>query len=194
MESLRVLVADDDEVVRAVVTEMVQSLGHQVVAQARDGREAVALAEQTPLDVALLDIYMPQLDGLQATEEITRHQALPIIIVTAYADESLIQRAAEAGAFSYLVKPITRERLVAAISTARARFSDLQDLRSEVGDLQQALEARKLIERAKGILMRDMGVNEQEAFRWLKRASSHHNERLTAIARRVVALDSRPRK
>lgn len=190
MESLRLLVADDEEVVRALLAEMSESLGHRVVAQAADGEQAIALAESCCPDLILLDIYMPKIDGLRAAQAITARKVLPIVIVTAYADDALIQRAAEAGAFGYLVKPITRERLVAAIATARARFADLQVLRSELGDLKEALEARKTIERAKGVLMRDLGVNEQEAYRWLKRASSHHNEKLSTIAQRIVALES----
>jgi response regulator NasT len=103
-----------------------------------------------------------------------------------------MEQAAEVGVFSYLLKPVTLQRLAAAISTARARFFDLQMLRSEVGDLQSALEARKLVERAKGILMRDLRVGEQEAYRWLKRTSSHHNQKLAEVARRIVALEQRP--
>lgn len=192
MHRLRILVADDEDVVRTTLTELSRSLGHEVVAVARDGEEAVTLACSTQPDLLLLDIRMPHLDGIQAARAITQERLIPIIIVTGHSDQDLMDEAAEAGVFSYLLKPITEERLAAAIATARARFADLQLLRSEVGDLKGALEARKLIERAKGILMRDLGVGEQEAFRWLKRASSHHNRKLCEIARRVVALERRP--
>lgn len=192
MESLRVLIADDEEAIRAALVQLSQALSHQVVAQARDGHEAVMLARTTDPDVILLDIRMPHMDGIEAARAITAERMVPIIIVTAHADHSLMEEAAEAGVFSYLLKPITLQRLAAAISTARARFSDLELLRAEVGDLKTALEARKLIERAKGILMRDMRVGEQEAYRWLKRTSSHHNRKLSDVARRIVALDRHP--
>ncbi len=189
METLRIVVADDEEAVRATLVELASALNHQVVGEARDGQEAVALARTTSPDLILLDIRMPHLDGLQAAHAISEERPVPIIIVTAHADQDLIEEAAEAGVFSYLLKPITQQRLAAAISTARARFADLQLLRSEVGDLKGALEARKLVERAKGILMRDLRVGEQEAYRWLKRTSSHHNQKLADIARRIVALE-----
>jgi response regulator NasT len=192
VESLRVLIADDEEPIRAVLVQLAQSLSHQVVGQARDGHEAVALARTTNPDIILLDIRMPHMDGLEAARAITGEKLVPIIIITAHADQTLMERAAEVGVFSYLLKPITLQRLAAAISTARARFADLQMLRSEVGDLQSALEARKLVERAKGILMRDLRVGEQEAYRWLKRTSSHHNQKLAEVARRIVALEQRP--
>lgn len=194
MGSLRLLIADDQLEVRRVLVEMSESLGHEVVAQACDGREAVELAESTRPDLLLLDIGMPVMDGIQAARAISERQVLPIVIITAHTDENLMEQAADAGVFSYLLKPVTRERLAAAISTARARFSDVCLLKDEVGDLREALDARKLIERAKGILMRDMGVGEQEAYRLMKRSSSHHNQKLAEIARRVVALDRAPRR
>jgi response regulator NasT len=172
---------------------MSESLGHEVVAQARDGREAVEMAEIAAPDLLLLDIAMPEMDGLDAARAILERDQIPVVIVTGHTDQQLIRRAADCGVFSYLVKPVTRERLSAAISTARARFSDMQGLRHEVGDLKHALEARKLIERAKGVLMRDLGVGEQEAYRWLKRSSSQSNRRISEIARDIVALDSRSR-
>jgi response regulator NasT len=192
VKSLRVLVADDDEAVRAALVQLSQALNHEVVGEARDGHEAVALARTTNPDVVLLDIRMPHMDGLKAAKAITDEKLLPIIIVTAHADQTLMEEAAEVGVFSYLLKPITLQRLAAAISTARARFADLQVLRAEVGDLKSALEARKLVERAKGILMRDLRVGEQEAYRWLKRTSSHHNKKLAEVARRIVALEQHP--
>ena len=192
MERLRVLVADDDDAVRSALAHLVESLGHEVVAQARDGLEAVALTQETSPTLLLLDIRMPRCDGLEAAKTILHQTPVAIVIVTAYADETLMDQAAEVGVFSYLVKPVTRERLAAAISTARARFADLQVLRQEVGTLQQALEARKLIERAKGIVMRDLGVTEQDAYRWLKRTSSLSNQPIVEVARRVVALETQP--
>jgi AmiR/NasT family two-component response regulator len=190
VNGLRVLVADDDDAVRATLVELCKSLGHEVVAEARDGREALDLIESTAPELVLLDIQMPQISGLEAAKLVAEKREVPVLIVTAFADESLMREAARSGAFSYIVKPVSRERLAAAVSTAVARFEDLQKLRGEVGDLKQSLEERKLIERAKGILMRDMGVKEQEAYSWLKRASSHHNLRIGEVARRVVTLET----
>jgi len=192
VEALRLLVAEDESSVRKALVHMSESLGHQVVAQASDGQEAVEMAEVASPDLILLDIRMPRMNGLEAAKTILEHESVPVVIVTGYTDKQLMQEAAEIGAFSYLVKPITRERLAAAISTAQARFADLRLLRDEVGDLKRSLEARKLIERAKGIVMRDMGVGEQEAYRWLKRTSSQSNVKIAEIARRIVALDTTP--
>jgi len=192
VKSLRLLVAEDEDVARATLVGLIESLGHQVAAGAQDGREAVRLARTTGPDLALLDIRMPHMDGLEAARAISEERMIPIIIVTGHTDEELMEEAAEIGVFSYLLKPVTRERLAAAISTARARFADLELLRGEVGDLTRALEARKVVERAKGIVMRDMGVGEQEAYRWLKRTSSHSNKPLAEVARRIVALEKRP--
>ena len=193
MKGLRVLVADDEDAVRLTLAELCRSLGHEVVAEARDGNQALELAETMAPDLVLLDIKMPGLTGLEVARAVTERRGVPVLIVTAHADEELMHEAARSGAFSYLLKPVNRERLAAAASTAIARFSDLQSLKGEVGDLKQSLEDRKLVERAKGILMRDMNVKEQEAYSWLKRTSSHHNLKIAEIARRVVALETNKR-
>ncbi len=189
MRGLRVLVADDDPAVRATLTELCAHIGYDVVAEACDGPEALSRAAEHHPDLLLLDIQMPGLSGLEVARAALRERDVPVLIITAHADESLMSEAARSGAFSYLLKPVSRERLAAAVSTAMARFEDLQSLKEEVGDLKQSLEERKLIERAKGILMRDMGVKEQEAYSWLKRTSSHHNTRIAEVARRVVSLE-----
>ena len=194
MQKLRLLVADDEDAVRKALVQMSEALGHQVVAQARDGKEAVEMAGLTSPDLLLLDIRMPGLNGLEAAREILDQDAVPIVIVTGHTDESFINDAAKVGVFSYLVKPVTKERLAAALATAQARFSDMEGLRSEVGDLKQSLDARKLVERAKGIIMRDLKVGEQEAYRWLKRTSSQSNQKIAEVARRIVALDARPQR
>jgi len=190
VKGLRVLVADDEDAVRATLVELCKSLGHEVVAEARDGKEALELADSASPELVLLDIQMPSMTGFEVARAVAERRAVPVLIVTAFADEDLMREAARSGAFSYLLKPVSRERLAAAVSTAVARFADLQALKGEVGDLKQSLEDRKLIERAKGILMRDMGVKEQEAFSWLKRASSHHNLKIGEVARRLVSLET----
>ncbi len=191
MGTMRILVADDEDAVRNAIVQMSESLGHRVVAQASDGREAVAMVEQAKPDLVLLDIRMPELSGLEAARSILETRPVPIVIVTGHTDQALIDDAAELGVFSYLVKPLTRERLAGAIATALARFKDVESLRGEVGDLKDSLDARKLVERAKGIIMRDMDVGEQEAYRWLQRTSSRSNQKLAAVARRIVALEAR---
>lgn len=187
---MRILVADDHDEVRATLVRMSQDMGHEVVGEARDGEEAVALARETAPELLLLDIRMPKMDGMEVARALIGDQPIAIVIVTAYADDALIEEAAEVGVFSYVVKPVTRPRLAAAVSTARARFADLQVLKEEVGGLKEALEARKLVERAKGIIMRDLEVGEQEAYRWLKKTSSHSNHKLADVARRIVSLET----
>ena len=194
MQKLRLLVADDEDAVRKALVQMSEALGHQVVAQAKDGKEAVEMAGLTSPDLLLLDIRMPGLNGLEAAKAILEQEAVPIVIVTGHTEGSLINDAAQVGVFSYLVKPITKERLAAALATAQARFGDMESLRGEVGDLKKSLDARKLVERAKGIIMRDMKVGEQEAYRWLKRTSSQSNQKIAEVARRILALDAQPRR
>jgi len=191
VERLRLLIADDEEVVRRTLVEMCESLGHQVIAQAGNGQEAVEMASLSDPDLVLLDIKMPVMGGLEAARTILEHSSVPIVIVTGHTDSGLISDAARVGVFSYLVKPITAERLLAAIATAQARFGDLQGLRGEVGDLKRSLDDRKLVERAKGVIMRDMKVGEQEAYRWLKRTSSQSNRKIADVARSIVALECR---
>lgn len=190
MGPLRLLVAEDEDAVRNAIVQMSESLGHKVVAQACDGREAVDIVPRAKPDLVLLDIRMPKLNGLEAAKLILASRPLPIVIVTGHTEQSLIEDAAELGVFSYLVKPLTCERLAAAIATALARFRDLESLRGEVGELKDSLDARKLIERAKGIVMRDMKVGEQEAYRWLQRTSTRSNQKLAEVARRIVALEA----
>ena len=177
---------------RKTLVEICESLGHQVAAQASNGQEAVEMASLTNPDLVLLDIRMPVLGGIEAAKAMLEREAVPIVIVTGHTDRELIGDAVQAGVFSYCVKPITAERLLAAIATAQARFRDLQGLRGEVGDLKRSLDDRKLVERAKGIVMRDMKVGEQEAYRWLKRTSSQSNRKMADVARSIVALDTRP--
>jgi response regulator NasT len=192
MKRMRVLIADDEEAVRSVIAAMCQSLGHIVVGVARDGTEALALLEETRPDLALLDIKMPEPNGIEVARVISQRQNIPVLIVTAFADDNLMRQAAESGVFSYLLKPLTRDRLAEAISTVSASFTKIQKMQEEIDDLKQSLEERKLIERAKGILMRDMKVGEQEAFSWLKRTSSHSNTKLVDVARRLIALETNP--
>ncbi len=182
----RILIADDEAIRLITLRTQLATLGMEVVGEATTGREAVALARETAPDLVILDIKMPEMDGIEAAREISRARAVPIILLTAYSDQVLVERAAAAGVFAYLVKPVGEEDLLPAILTARTRFAEFQELRKEVATLSEALEARKVIERAKGILMDRLRISEAEAFRRMQIQSQRENKRLVEIARAII--------
>ena len=184
---MRILVAEDETIIRLDLTDLLERAGFEVVAEARDGEEAVALARSARPDLALLDVKMPRLDGIEAARRILDERPIPIVMLTAYGQQELVARAAEAGVFGYLVKPFREQDLLPAIHTARARHAELQALREEAESLQEALAARKVIERAKGLLMEKEGLTEDEAFSRLRRASQASQRPLKVIAEAVVA-------
>ncbi|HET9937395.1 MAG TPA: response regulator, partial [Gaiella sp.] len=163
-ESLRILIAEDETIIRLDLRELLEGAGFDVVAEARDGEEAVELARSQTPELALLDVKMPKLDGIDAARRILEERPIPIVMVTAYGEQELVERAVEAGVFGYLVKPFKEADLLPAISTARARHDELTALREEAQSLAEALAARKAIERAKWLLMEREGLTEQEAF------------------------------
>src|SRR5919202_5978320 len=167
---------------------MLSRAGLDVVAEARDGVEAVELASRERPDLALLDVKMPRLDGIEAARRIRDERAIPIVMLTAYGQQELVSRAAEAGVFGYLVKPFREQDLLPAIATARARHEELAALREEAESLAEALAARKIIERAKGLLMAKEGLSEQDAFARLRKASQASGRPLKVIADAVVAI------
>lgn len=185
-EPLRVLIAEDDTVIAMDLREALESLGHQVIGEASTGVEALRLARELKPDLLLLDIKMPELDGIEVAARILAEYPLAVIMLTAYTDEVLIQRAEKAGALAYLVKPIQEEALKPAIRVAMARFKELQTLRAEVSNLKEALEARKLIERAKGILMEKLGISEAEAMKRLQTQSRNHRKKLVEVAKAIL--------
>ncbi len=166
---------------------MLERAGFEVVAEARDGVEAVALARSQAPDLALLDVRMPGMDGIEAARVMLDERPLPVVIITAYSQRDVIDRAVEAGVFGYLVKPFRESDLLPAIEAARARHAELQALREEAGSLRDALEARKLIERAKGLLMEKDGLSEGEAFARLRGASQQTGRPLREVAQAVCA-------
>ena len=184
---MRVLVAEDETLIRLDLTGMLQSAGFDVCAEARDGVEAVELARSELPDLAVLDVKMPRLDGIESARRILDERPIPIVIVSAYTETSLVERAAEAGVFGYLSKPFREEDLLPAIATARARFGQLAAVRDQVETLAEALAARKVIERAKGILMAKDGLTEDAAFSRLRKASQTSGRPLRVIAEAVVA-------
>ena len=183
---MRVLVAEDETVIRLDLEGLLQGAGFDVVAAARDGQEAVELARSECPDLAILDVKMPRLDGIDAARKILHDRPIPIVMLTAYDEEDLVARAIEVGVFAYLIKPFREQDLVPAIHAARARFSELQALRDEADSLAEALEARKAIERAKGILMEKEGLTEAEAFVRLRTASQTSGRTMKFIAEALV--------
>src|ERR671935_1880470 len=161
---MRVLVAEDETIIRLDLRELLERAGFEVCAEARDGEEAVALARSERPDLAVLDVKMPRLDGIEAARRILEERPIPIVMVTAYGQEELVARAVEAGVVGYLVKPFREQDLMPAIATARARHEELAAVRDEAESLADALAARKVIERAKGLLMEKEQLTEEEAF------------------------------
>ena len=186
---VRVLIAEDEALIRLDLKEMLTEEGFEVVAEVADGAAAVERARELRPDLAILDIKMPVMDGLEAAERITDERLAPVLILTAFSQRDLIEKARRAGAMAYLVKPFQKHDLLPAIEIAAGRFADLQGLASQVGTLQERLEARKLIERAKGILQQRDGISEQEAFRVLQRQAMSDRVSMRQVAESVIAGD-----
>lgn len=186
MESLRILIADDESIIRLDLKKILENMGHKVVAEATDGKSAVDLARSMALDLAILDIKMPVMDGLDAAKIITDERICPVLLLTAFSQQELVQRAKEAGVFAYLVKPFKEADLMPAIEIAISRYREFEALETEVGSLQEKLETRKLVERAKGILMDRRGMKEQEAFRWIQQQSMSTRKSMREIAEAII--------
>src|SRR5919107_1440419 len=184
---MRILVAEDETIIRLDLCELLAGAGHEIVAQARDGEEAVALAREHAPDLAIMDVKMPRVDGIEAARRILDERPIPIVMLTAYGHQELVGRAVEAGVFGYLVKPFREQDLVPASQTARARHEELAAVREEAESLADALAARKAIERAKGLLMEKEGLSEQDAFARLRKASQVSGRPLKVVAEAVVA-------
>jgi AmiR/NasT family two-component response regulator len=184
---VRILIAEDDPVIALALTERVRSLGHEPLGPVGDGAQAVAEATATRPDLYLFDIEMPELDGLEAAAELTaRGLGRPVVVITGIDDRGLIERSVSTGAGAYLTKPVDTRELEAAISLAAARHAELEELQAEVVDTKQALEERKVIERAKGLLMKALALPEPNAFRRLQLAARERNLRLVDVARAIV--------
>jgi len=186
---LRILIADDESIHVLSLRVQLQNLGYQVVGEAATGREVVDLARRLSPDLVILDIKMPGIDGIEAAEIITQERPVPIILLTAYSEAELAQRAAQANIFAYLMKPVSEDDLLPAITLAMSRFHQFQALRQEVESLREALEARKLVERAKGILMRRLNLTEEEAFHRMQRRSQDLNKKLSEVAEAIIMAD-----
>jgi AmiR/NasT family two-component response regulator len=184
--AVRILIAEDETIIRLDLRELLERAGHEVVAEARDGEEAVALASEHEPELVVLDVRMPRLDGIEAAKRILAERPIPIVMLTAYGQEELVSRAVEAGVFGYLVKPFREQDLMPAIATARARHEELAAVRDEAESLADALAARKAIERAKGLLMEKEGLSEGDAFARLRKASQVSGRPLRVIAEAVI--------
>jgi AmiR/NasT family two-component response regulator len=184
---MRVLIAEDETIIRLDLRALLERSGLEVCGEARDGVEAVELARTSEPDVAILDVKMPRLDGVEAARRILEERPIPIVMLTAYGQAELVSRAVEAGVFGYLVKPFREQDLLPAIQAARARYEELSALRGEVESLSEALAARKSIERAKGLLMAKEGIAEQQAFERLRRASQISGRPLKVVADALIA-------
>jgi AmiR/NasT family two-component response regulator len=184
---VRILIAEDETIIRLDLRDLLERAGFEVCAEAKDGEQAVELARSERPDLAILDVKMPKLDGIEAARRILDERPLPIVMLTAYGQDELVARAVEAGVFGYLVKPFREQDLLPAIQTARARHEELSALREEVESLGEALAARKAIERAKGLLMEKEGLSEDEAFARLRKASQVSGRPLKVVADALIA-------
>jgi AmiR/NasT family two-component response regulator len=185
-EPIRVLIAEDEALIRLDLKEMLEEEGYVVVAEVGDGQQAVDRARELAPDLVILDIQMPVLDGLSAAEQIAGDRVAPVIVLTAFSQRELVERARDAGAMAYLVKPFSKNDLVPAIEVARARFAELSVLDGEVRTLAERLETRKVVEKAKGVLMTHQGLSEADAFRWIQRTAMNERTSMKALAQRIL--------
>jgi response regulator NasT len=183
----RVLVAEDEALIRLDLKEMLQEEGYDVVGEAGDGEQAVALAQELRPDLVILDVKMPVLDGISAAERIVKDKIAPVVMLTAFSQRELVERAVEAGAMAYLVKPFAKSDLLPTIEVAVSRHAQLAALESEVADLSDRLETRKLLDRAKSRLQTERGLSEPEAFRWIQKTSMDRRTTMRAVAEEVLA-------
>ena len=190
MSKLKVLIADDEPIILLDLKQMLENLGYEVVAEASDGQQAVDLARETRPDVCILDVKMPVMDGIEAVEIITEENIAPTILLTAYSDRELVDRAKIAGVFAYLVKPFKPSDLPPSIEVARSRFEQNVQLTKEVGTLQERLEARKLVDRAKGILMDEHKLSEGEAYRRIQVQSMNLRKTMREVAEAIILAKS----
>ncbi len=186
MERTRVIIADDESVIRADLREMLTNLNYLVVGEVGDGQSAVNLAREVKPDVIIMDIKMPDMDGIEAAKVLTREKIAPVLLLTAYSQRDLVDRAKEAGVVGYLVKPFREQEVVPAIEIALARFKEFTELDRQVGDLRETLETRKVVDRAKGILMDTQGLTEHEAFRKIQKMSMNTRKPMKEIAEAIV--------
>lgn len=186
MEKMRVLIADDDPIILLDLKQMLENLDYEVVAEAGDGQQAVELARETKPDMCILDVKMPGLDGIEAVDILTNEDISPAILLTAYSDKEFVDRAKLAGVFAYLVKPFKPSDLPPAIEVSRSRYEQNRQLNREVSTLQERLEARKMIDRAKGILQEEHKISEAEAYRRIQLQSMNLRKTMREVAEAII--------
>jgi response regulator NasT len=189
-KAARILVAEDETLIRMDLVEMLREAGYDVVGEATNGSEAITLAEELKPDLAILDVKMPVLDGISAAEKIIGIS--PVLMLTAFSQRDLVERARDAGAMAYVVKPFTIEDLVPAIEIAISRHVQMKSLSEEVADLHERLETRKIIDRAKGILMKALNLSEPEAFSWIQRTAMDRRITMKEVAEAVISPSAAP--
>ena len=182
----RVVIAEDEALIRLDLAEMLAEEGYDVVGEAGDGERAVALAEELQPDLVVMDVKMPKLDGISAASRIAEQRIAPVVILTAFSQRDLVERARDAGAMAYLVKPFDKSDLVPAIEMARSRYAELRQLEAEVADLSERLETRKVVDRAKGVLQESLGITEPDAFRWIQKTAMDLRVSMRDVAEGVV--------
>jgi response regulator NasT len=187
-----VLVAEDEALIRLDLAEMLREEGYEVVGEAGDGEQAVRLARELEPDLVILDVKMPVLDGISAAEQIVAARIAPVVMLTAFSQRELVERAVEAGAMAYLVKPFNKSDLLPTIEVAVSRHAQITALESEVADLQERLETRKIVDRAKSRLQTDHGMTEPEAFRWVQKTAMDRRSSMRAVAEGVIAGTDHP--
>lgn len=181
-----VVVAEDEALIRLDIVEILRDNGFDVVGEAGDGEAAVAMATELRPDLVVMDVKMPLLDGISAAEKLSKNHIAPVVLLTAFSQKELVERASEAGALAYVVKPFTQNDLLPAIEIALARYEQIQALESEVSDLVERFETRKLVDRAKGLLNEKMGLSEPEAFRWIQKASMDRRLTMQDVAKAII--------
>lgn len=190
MDSLRIVIADDEPIIRMDLRRTLENMGHVVVGEAGDGQQALEITKELKPDIAILDIKMPTMDGIDAAKLISTEAIAPVLLLTAYSQRDLVERARDAGVFAYLVKPFRELDLMPAIEIAIDRFAEFAELDREVTDLENKLEARKTVDRAKGILMDQYGLKEQDAFRRIQVQSMNTRKTMREIAEAIILANS----
>jgi response regulator NasT len=185
-QQLRLVIADDESLIRMNLKETLVGLGYLVVGEAGDGVSVINLARELRPDLVVMDIKMPKLDGIQAAKVLTEEKIAPVLLLTAYSDRELVERAREAGVVNYVVKPFREAELLPAIEIALGRFNEFREIEQQVNDLKESIETRKLVERAKGVLMDTQGLKEQEAFRKIQQLSMNTRKSMREIAQAIL--------
>lgn len=194
MQKLRILLADDEALIRLDLREMLTEAGHEIVGEAANGQEAVQLAQKLHPDIVIMDVKMPVMDGLTAAQQITEAEIAPVLLLTAYSQQDIVARATEAGVIAYLVKPVREQQLFPAVEVAVSRFRSWQELGRELDELKESLATRKLVDRAKGILMTAHKMTEQEAYRKMQQFSMAKRISLKKLAEEIIAADEKYKK